>query len=176
MTMVAMHIISPLTCIPEKPLVMISARFKGDKYEKMVRELTSELNKAGVNAYIVEAGAGMTFGDKTLFGLSNMVVMVCFCTPHYGERTVAVYSSFGELKYASEKRIDILPIKMCEDKDYPPSPNRDFDGQNLGPAQNKFVFSDDLVYKDWSSREWDAEKCAKETKESLMKLGKCPLL
>ena len=97
MTMVAMHIISPLTCIPEKPLVMISARFKGDKYEKMVRELASELKKAGVNAYIVEAGAGTTFGDKTLFGLHNMVVMVCFCTHHYGERTVSVYSSFAEL-------------------------------------------------------------------------------
>ncbi len=153
---------------------MISARFKGDKYEKMVRELASELKKADVNAYIVEAGAGTTFGDKTLFGLSNMVVLVCFCTHHYGERTESVYSSFAELKFAFERHIPIFPIKMCDDNNYPPTPNRDFDGQNLGQAQNKLVFSADLVYSDWFRREWDAKTCAKETKEALKELEVCP--
>ena len=142
----------------------------------MVRALARELKIACVNVYTVEVGAETTFGENTLFGLSNMVFMVCFCTHHYGEWTLSVYSSFAELNLLSfEEHIPILPIRMCEDNDYPPTPCRDFDEQNLRPAQNKLVCSTDLVYTDWSKRKWDAEKCAKETKEALVEIGdKCP--
>eukprot|EP01083_Nonionella_stella_P199263 730813_1 len=104
----------------------------------------------------------------------NMVVMICFCSPNYGQKTASIYSSFGELKTASEGEIPLVPIKMGDV--WPPVPPKDPDGGILGPAQNKFVFSADLVYNDWSQRDWDAVKCAEETKVALETMGKCPMI
>jgi len=160
--------------ILKKPLVMMSARFNGDKYEDMARALASELRKKGVNVYIVEAGVGTTFGDKTIYGMYHMVAMICFCSPNYGQKTTAIYSSFGELKNAAENGITLVPIKMGDV--WPPVPPEDTDGGLLGPAQNKFVFSPDLVYNDWSQRDWDAVKCAEETKVALETMNKCPMI
>jgi len=160
--------------ILKKPLVMMSARFNGDKYEDMARALASELRKKGVNVYIVEAGVGTTFGDKTIYGMYHMVAMICFCSPNYGQKTTAIYSSFGELKNAAGNGITLVPIKMGDV--WPPVPPEDTDGGLLGPAQNKFVFSPDLVYNDWSQRDWDAVKCAEETKVALETMNKCPMI
>ena len=61
-------------------------------------------------------------------------------------------------------------------KTYPPEPPPDFDGGNKGTEQNKLVFSKDLIYCDWSTRDWDAKECAEEIKKALEKIGKCPLI
>ena len=112
--------------------------------------------KKGVNVYVAESGVGETFGDKTIYGMYHMVAMICFCSPNYGQKTAAIYFCFGELKNAAENGIPLVPIKMGDV--WPPVPPEDFDGGLLGPAQNKFVFSPDLVYNDWSQRDWDAVK------------------
>ena len=78
------------------------------------------------------------------------------------------------MKCAAENEIPLVPIKMGDV--WPPVPPEDSDGGFLGPAQNMFVFSKDLVYNDWSQRDWDAVKCAEETKDALQKMDKCPMI
>ena len=63
-------------------------------------------------------------------------------------------------------------------KKYPPEPPPDFGSgnRNIGTEQNKMVFSKDLVYCDWSTRDWDAKECAKEIKKALEDLNACPMI
>ena len=103
-----------------------------------------------------------------------MIAMIAICSDNYGQNTESPYSSHGELKYAIQNRRQIIPVKFG--KKYPPEPPPDFDGGNKGTEQNKVAFSNDLVYCDWSTRDWDAKECAKEIKKALEKIGKCPMI
>ena len=152
----------------------MSARFLGDTTEKRAREIYSELRALGVNVFMVEVGPGETFGDETNFGLYYMIAMIAICSDNYGQNTASPYSSHAEVKFAFQKRISIIPVKFG--KKYPPEPDPDFDGGNKGPEQNKVAFPDDLVYCDWSEREWDAKQCATDIKKALEKLNKCPMI
>uniref|UniRef100_A0A7S3QF82 TIR domain-containing protein n=1 Tax=Chaetoceros debilis TaxID=122233 RepID=A0A7S3QF82_9STRA len=161
-----------------KPLVrprhvLMSARFLGDTTEKRAREIYSELRALGVNVFMVEVGPGETFGDETNFGLYYMVAMIAICSDNYGQKTESVYSSHAEVKFAFQERRQIIPVKFG--KKYPPEP-LDSDGGNAGTEQNRVVFSKDLIYCDWSTREWDAKECAEEIKKALEKMDKCPML
>ena len=51
------------------------------------------------NVLVVEAGAGGTFGNQTMECLTNMTVMVAMCFENYGQKTDAIYSSYGEVKH-----------------------------------------------------------------------------
>ena len=43
------------------------------------------------------------------------------CTWHYGEITDSTYSSYEDVKFAHGHKIDILPLRMCDDP-WPPEP------------------------------------------------------
>eukprot|EP01083_Nonionella_stella_P282202 960353_1 len=145
----------------------MSARFLGDTTEKRAREIYSELRTLGVNVFMVEVGPGETFGDATAFGLYYMIAMIAICSDNYGQKTISPYSSHAEVKFAAQKWIPIIPVKFG--KKYPPEPLPDFDGGNKGREQNKMAFPSDLVFCDWSTREWDAKQCATEIKKALEK-------
>ncbi len=81
---------------------------------------------------------------------------------------------YAELKFAYQKSIPIIPVKFGET--YPPEPPPDFDGGNKGREQTKVAFPDDLVFCDWSIREWDAEQCATDIKKALEKIDQCPMI
>ena len=156
------------------PHVLMSARFLGDTTEEQARELYRELRALGVNIFMVEVGPGGTFGDATLFGLYYMVAMIAICSDNYGQKTRSPYSSHAELKYAIQNWIPFIPVRFGEK--FPPEPPLDFDGGNTGTEQNKLAFSTDLVYSDWSTRDWDAKECAEEIKNALEKIDKCPMI
>ena len=118
---------------------------------------------------MVDVGPGETYGDKTIYALAHMEVMICFTTTHYGEKTSSVYSTYGELTHAHQYEIPIVPIKMCPE--WPPKPPDDYDGKGTkGADQNKVVFKKDLLYLEWYGRDWNAKECAKEVNVSLMKI------
>ena len=151
----------------------MSARFLGDTTEERASEIYSELRALGVNVFMVEVGPGVSFGDETNFGLYYMIAMIAICSDNYGQKTESVYSSHTEVKFAFQERRQIIPVKFG--KKYPPEP-LDSDGGNAGTEQNRVVFSKDLLYCDWSTREWDAKECAEEIKKALEKMDKCPMI
>lgn len=153
--------------------VMISARFLGGEDEKKARAFEAALSEKGVKTYMVGVGPGETFGNKTHFGLTNSKAMIAFCCDNYGQKTSSPHSSFGELTYAYENWIPVVPVRLS--KNWPPVPDNDFDGGNEGEEQNKVIFKPSLVYSNWSNREWDAEACAEEVKKSLETLKCCPM-
>ena len=73
---------------------------------------------------MVEADAGEDFGMLTMQYLSQLDeergILLAVCTEHYGEMTSSKYSSFWELKYAYDRDLAIMPLKVS--KVYPPRP------------------------------------------------------
>eukprot|EP00961_Rhodomonas_salina_P299186 3938714-Rhodomonas_salina.1 len=146
--------------------VMISARFDGAEKERKARELNQKLRKNGITTFMVEVGHGETFGVMTDLGLFDMWLMVAVCFDDYGQKTESKYSSYWELKYANDNNVPILPIQLCET--FPPAP-KDVDGRNLGAAQNKRIFTPDLVRLDWHAKPWNAEVLAREVANAILK-------
>eukprot|EP00439_Symbiodinium_sp_Y106_P050901 s3526_g6.t1 len=74
---------------------------------------------------MVDAAAGKNFGKMTAAYLGKLEdekgVLLAVCTSHYAEITDSAYSSFEELKLAHENRLDILPLRVCDDP-WPPKP------------------------------------------------------
>ena len=106
------------------------------RYMKRVKEL---LDSKGVPTFMVDAGgAGGTFGDQTALGLYRAKALLAFCTEDYGAKTGAQYETYVELKYAYQKQLRIIPIRLCET--YPPQPE-----DEAGRAQNDLVLQTDLV-------------------------------
>ena len=62
------------------------------------------------------AGAGESFGRMTAEYLhrlqSEKGIMLAVCTSDYGEMTDSPYSSFAELEYAQEYKLDVLPLQV----------------------------------------------------------------
>ena len=144
--------------IPEVIDILISARFNGSLTEKQARELNVELNKGGIQSYIVCTAAGGDFGILTMRVLVKMKAMVVFGCDNYGAMTRSRVSSCYELRYANSWGILIIPIQLG--KKWPPEPSPDING--IGLAQNKFILHKELNRLRWSSRKWDAAECAKE--------------
>jgi hypothetical protein len=151
----------------EYGIIFISARFDGGPREQEARYLKEELVMLGLDARIVEAGAGDDFGDKTHAYLYSMKTMIAFCFDNYGQKTVSKYSTYHELHYAYDEDKRIIPIKRCAE--WPPKPPLDHDGGNKGIIQNAIVFKRGLAYLDWSNKKWDPAACAKKVKEELQK-------
>ena len=76
------------------------------------------------NVLMVEAKGGDDFGKTTMKFLNQTHtkrgVVIPVCTWHYGEKTSSTFSSFDELRYAQDYRLDLLPLRM-EDV-WPPQP------------------------------------------------------
>ncbi|CAE7266533.1 unnamed protein product [Symbiodinium natans] len=119
--------------------LLVSGRFNSSakmQYMKRVKEL---LDSKGVPTFMVDAGgAGGTFGDQTALGLYRAKALLAFCTEDYGAKTGAQYETYVELKYAYQKQLRIIPIRLCET--YPPQPE-----DEAGRAQNDLVLQTDLV-------------------------------
>ena len=147
--------------------IFFSGRFGGEK-EVVARELYAALRKLGVNAHIVDAGPGQSFGPKTIYGLCHMELMICICYDDYGEKTDSASCTFWELKHADDHHIPIYYLKMCDK--WRPKPPKDFDGGSEGPDQINFVIKKTDVYHDWYGREWNAIVCAEEVKRALHKI------
>merc|ERR1719468_943734 len=77
--------------------------------------------------------------------------MVAFAFEDYGEKTACKYSTYYEVKYAYERGIPILPLRLYAEGSWPPRPTR-VDGtiDLIGSRQNEFVFATDLVYAAFS--------------------------
>ncbi len=55
------------------------------------------------------------FGTETTDGLTGIKAKVVFLFDNYGEKTSSRYSTFWELKYAVERDMPIIPLKLCRD-------------------------------------------------------------
>ena len=91
---------------------------------------------------MVQAQVGQSFAELTRIGLARAKGMVAFCTSDYGAYTGAGYETFHELEYAHDNKLQIFPIRLCEE--WPPAPQ----DNPRGTFQNEFVFKNGLVYVD----------------------------
>lgn len=142
--------------------MLVSARFGGEK-EKFARDIHKELRALGVNAFMVDAGAGGDFATQTMDGLDQMYAMLAVCYDTYGAKTASAYSTYEELSNAKANHIPIIPLKLYPGGPWSPAPQDDRDGK--GRAQNKFVFKPSLVYLDGVGK--SAAVCAHEVKTAL---------
>ena len=103
---------------------------------------------------MVAAGGGDNFGRSTMRYLNELQekggVLICVCTKHYAEKTKSPFSSFEELVYAQDYRLDVLPLKVADV--YPPQPPsgpehpHDKDGE--AQAVIRMVFRPNVVFQD----------------------------
>eukprot|EP00434_Breviolum_minutum_P003223 symbB.v1.2.002837.t1/scaffold144.1/size299099/15 len=99
-------------------LAMFSARFneKNKDTENKFRAVHKLLLENHYDVMMVEAGAGESFGRMTAEYLhrlqSEKGIMLAVCTSDYGEMTDSPYSSFAELEYAQEYKLDVLPLQV----------------------------------------------------------------
>jgi hypothetical protein len=152
----------------EYGIIFISARFDGGPREQEARDLKDELVKIGLDARMVEAAVGKSFGDDTNDYLYSMKTMIAFCFDNYGQKTVSRYSTYHELNLANDKDKHIFPIRRCAE--WPPKPPLDHDGGKKGIVQNYNVFTGGLAYLDWSNKKWNPAACAKKVKKELQKI------
>ena len=143
--------------------MLVSARFDGGEKERFARAIHKELSALGVNSFMVEAQRHGEFGGQTMYGLTNMCAMLAVCYDTYGAKTESPYSAYGEVMYANEHGIRIIPLKLCNM--WPPAP-RDSDGKEHGAQQNKFVFKPSLLYLEGQGM--SAAQAAQVVKETLL--------
>ena len=131
----------------------------------------------GVNAFMVEEGAGGNFAPATIYGLTNMYAMLAVCYDTYGAKTASKYSTYYELCRAYDMDIPIIPLKLYSGA-WPPAP-QDFDGGWDGRDQNKFIFKQWLIYllgvgksASASLRRGQVCVCAQQVKDALAGLEK----
>ena len=107
---------------------MFSARFDRGPTETLFRGVYQILKEKNYPVLMVDAAAGKNFGKMTAAYLGKLEdekgVLLAVCTSHYAEITDSAYSSFEELKLAHENRLDILPLRVCDDPLAPETPLR----------------------------------------------------
>eukprot|EP00438_Fugacium_kawagutii_P000293 Skav205254 [mRNA] locus=scaffold1841:20192:20734:- [translate_table: standard] len=147
------------------------------------------VEKYQIMTFMVKAAPGKDFAELTQLGLDGMAAMVAFCSSNYGERTGSGYETFEELKYAHQKQIPIIPVKLCFD--YPPQPQKVArcpicpwcthwfppERDDAGCAQNNFVLRQSLVYIDGLTEEGfyiSPNDLARKIYESLRENGLIP--
>ena len=133
---------------------MVSARFDGGEAERQTREISRMLKEMGCNILIVDAKAGTDYGLLTMQYLNKIQeekgVLLCVCTPNYGEKTASPYSSHQELIYALDNKLEVLPLKVNEI--YPPRPpcgsSHRFDKASVAPGLISMIFKSSVVFVD----------------------------
>lgn len=118
--------------------MLISARFNRPERLTYLKAVKESLEKRRVLVDMVDVGAGESFGDPTMRGLYYARMMAAFCTDDYGALTGARFETFHELRYAWEKEVTIVPVRLCDQ--YPPKPP-----DEAGRIQNDFVLSQSVV-------------------------------
>ena len=99
------------------------------------------------------AGAGESFGKLTAQYLNRLNsekgIMLAVCTSDYGEMTDSPYSSFAELEYAQEYKLDVLPLQVEQQwKPNPPCGEGHQDTEKLALAYISMVFKPSRVRVD----------------------------
>jgi len=106
---------------------LFSARFNKEnkETEMLFRQVYRILKDRNYPVMMVEEGADGDFGTKTATFLGQLRkrkgVLLAVCSSHYGEITGSTYSSYEEVKFAHGHKLDILPLRMCDDP-WPPEP------------------------------------------------------
>ena len=81
-----------------------------------MRKVCKILTHLGYEILMVDVGSGMSFGDLTVIYLNRIKeergLFVMVGTEDYGEKTASEYSSFVELKFASDYGLDVLPLRL----------------------------------------------------------------
>ena len=133
--------------------LFVSARFDDDWKARFAEDVAAELRNAGVNVYIVNATAGQDSKNicRWYKGCYEMSAMLAVCFDDFGEQTESSYSCFEEIKYAREKHIPIIPLRLSQN--WPPEPP-----DKAGKEQNKIVFNPSLVFVDGIGK--SAAECA----------------
>ena len=157
---------------------MISARFTDQSFVEFVKALGRALRATGVNSFCVDADPGDDFGELTTYGLDRMRVMVALCTKDYGQKTKSPHCAYAEVKYASDRRVLIVPIRLCSWEVWEAGMGgKDFDSaRNSGAAQNKrFICAPAIMALDRSDAHaagtLDANECAAAIKGILTRNG-----
>ena len=118
------------------------------------------------------AGAGESFGKLTAQYLRRLKrengIMLAVCTSDYGEMTASPYSSFAELEYAQEYKLDVLPLQVEEEwQPNPPCGEGHLDTEELALAYISMVFKPSCVRIDCRNKA--IEKIASEIAAVLRK-------
>lgn len=118
------------------------------------------------------AGAGESFGKLTAQYLNRLNsekgLMLSVCTSDYGEMTDSPYSSFAELEYAQEYKLDVLPLQVEQQwKPNPPCGEGHLDTEELALAYISMVFKPSCVRIDCRNKA--IEKIASEIAAVLRK-------
>eukprot|EP00435_Cladocopium_sp_Y103_P051814 s1616_g16.t1 len=121
--------------------LLISARFNKPQRMTFLKDFQRALEKRYVPVYMVDVTPRQSFGMPTMRGLYHAKMMAAVYTEDYGQVTGAVFETFHELRYAWDKKLKIIPLRLCEQ--YPPKPP-DEEGQ----IQNDYVLSKSLLYID----------------------------
>jgi len=132
----------------------------------------------GKEVKMVDAGPGDDIGAHVRKCLTRLKdekgVLIAVCTPDYGEMTENFFSTYGELKFAVDNGVRILPLKV--DEVYPPKPpcgpGHNFDEEGKARELITFAFSPALGFLDCKNRPEDeiAEKIALQLTRSERKL------
>ncbi|CAK9036601.1 Hypothetical protein SCF082_LOCUS21792 [Durusdinium trenchii] len=126
------------------PVAMFSLRFDGGEVEKNFRAVHALLQAYEYDVLMVDADAGDNFGILTTEYLSRVKnengVMLAVCTETYGEMTTSPYCSGKEVQYASDYKIQVVPLWAAGV--YPPKP------PGCGQSYVDMIFRPNLVYLD----------------------------
>ncbi|CAK9118389.1 unnamed protein product [Durusdinium trenchii] len=160
----------------QAPISMISARFDKGEMEMKFRRVHELLKAHNFENLMVDVGGGDDFGAKTLEYLGRLDaehgVMLAVCTENYGEMTSSPYSSNGELTFALNENVRVLPLKVVPI--YPPrppsGPDHPFDKTGAAKALVKMVLPPCRVFLDCCDK--SAEQIAKLIAEELLNMGK----
>ncbi|CAE7035852.1 FAP50 [Symbiodinium sp. CCMP2456] len=152
---------------------LFSARFDGGPTEHKFRRVYEILKAHNFPVLMVAAKCGDDFGRLTTRYLSqieeNHGKLICVCTAHYAEITSSPFSSFHELKYAYDYKLDVLPLKV-EDV-YPPRPpsgkDHPHDQDGEAKALIKMVFRPNKAFTD--VRDLDETEIARVIADCLLK-------
>ncbi|CAE7244662.1 unnamed protein product [Symbiodinium sp. CCMP2592] len=103
---------------------MFCCRFDGTAVEHRFRQVYQVLKDMNYAVLMVEAAAGPDYVEINERYLQQIKegngVLLAVCSQHFAEVTSSPASSYGELRFAYDHDVDILPLK-CDDC-YPPDP------------------------------------------------------
>lgn len=117
--------------------IYLSGCFHKDLQKRYVRSVKRLLDSHGTPTFLCDPVPGEDVHEVAAEGLAAARLMVAFCSETYGGSSSRDSgTSFAEMKYAFEKKLKVIPIKLGT---FPPRPP-DKEGQ----AQNALVFKESM--------------------------------
>ena len=108
------------------------------------------------------------FTNKNNTHTKHVLISACFDNGEKEKVARSLHEHLTEIRVnsciAKTHEMPVLPIKLCAE--WPPA-QCGKDGVN----QNKSVFNTDLLFQNWSDKQWNPRKCAEDIKASLENMG-----